>query len=190
MTGLLFVLVVYTVPNPLIWLPLFFLVSVLVVIAVYDIYHMIIPDGLVVTLGASALVLTGYNFGLDLSWWNLGADVLSGLIAFSFFAGLWVYSKGRWLGFGDAKLAAPLGLLVGLSGVFSMIVLSFWIGAFISLTLIGWQKYMKRGQRHLRFMNTPLTIQSEVPFAPFLILGFLTVYFGGVDVLELIQYVF
>ncbi len=189
-TGLLFVLVIAVVTNPLLWLPLLFMVSLLVIIAVYDIYHMIIPNELVIALSAAVLVVVGYNLGADWSWWNLGSTVISGGIGFSFFAGLWAYSKGRWLGFGDAKLAAPLGALVGLSGIFSMIVLSFWIGAGISLCLIFWQRYLSRGQRHLRFMNTPLTIQSEVPFAPFLILGFLAVYFGGVDVLTLFQYVF
>jgi len=39
-------------------------------------------------------------------------------------------------------------------------------------------------------MATPLTIKSEVPFAPFLILGFLAVYLFDIDVLQLFAYVF
>jgi len=188
LTGVAFVVVITTVANPVLWIPLILFMSVLVVVAVYDMYHMIIPDSLVLALSALALGLVGYEFALTHSWFLIAGAGLAAGISFLFFGGLWLYSKGRWLGFGDAKLAIPLGALVGIGGVFSFIVLSFWIGAIISLTLIGWQKYLSRGQRHLRFMNAPLTIQSEVPFAPFLILGFLTVYFGGVDVLSFFTY--
>ena len=118
-------------------------------------------------------------------------QLLAGALSYGFFASLWYFSKGRWIGYGDAKLALPLGYLVGLLGAFSMIVLSFWIGTAISLGLIGASKLRhKRGQSALRFLATPLTIKSEVPFAPFLIIAFLLIYLFGIDVLELISYVF
>lgn len=189
-TAALFGLVVLTVPDIWLWPLSFFLVAVLVVIAVYDINHMIIPDSLVLVLTGIAFVYQGYAFyvgtaGLSDVLWSLVAGALS----FGFFAGLWWYSGGRWLGFGDAKLAIPLGLLVGIGPAFSVVVLAFWVGTLISLGMMVWQSLQIRGQAHLRFLPTQLTIKSEVPFAPFLIAGFLLVYFLGVDVLALVSYV-
>ena len=97
-------------------------------------------------------------------------------------------SEGRWIGFGDVKLVLPLGILIGYAGVFSMLVLSFWIGAIIGLLLLAWQYLQKRGKPHLRFLTRELTIKSAVPFAPFLISGFLAVFFLELDIVSLITY--
>jgi prepilin signal peptidase PulO-like enzyme (type II secretory pathway) len=109
----------------------------------------------------------------------------AGFGAAFFFWGLWYVSKGRWIGFGDAKLALPLGMLVGIGDVFSMVVFSFWIGAGVSLVLLGIQKLLKRGKTSLRFLSTPITMKSEVPFAPFLILGFIAVHFLHADIFDI-----
>ncbi len=187
LTGLLFVGVVLTTPLLLPLLIMAAVVSVLVVIVVYDYYHYIIPDVLVWWLLGLAALWLGYGWYQDGDTsqllWSVGA---AGAGA-GFFALLWVISKGRWLGLGDAKLALPLGLLVGPASVFSFIVISFWIGAAVSVAVIAWQYLRRRGQPHLRFLPQPLTIKSEVPFAPFLVCGFLVVYFWSLDVLRLVS---
>lgn len=187
-TGLLFVAVVLLTPV-LFWPFNLCLMSLLVVISVYDLYHFVIPDEFVYTASLLALFLTGTMWYQDHDWYAILWRVLAAALVYGFFAGLWKYSDGRWLGYGDAKLAVPLGFMVGIGGIFSMLVVSFWIGTIISLGIIVWQKMLRRGQLRLRFMATPLTIKSEVPFAPFLILGFLVVYLGGVNVLQLFEYV-
>jgi len=182
--GVLFGLVVWVVEDILLWPLLFLLVAILIIVLVYDIMHMIIPHEFVYALLSVTGVLLGYNF------WNGFLDSLgvllhlcAGLLAGAFFYGLWWYSDGRWVGLGDAKLAFPLGTMVGLMGVFSMIVLSFWIGTVIVLTLLAYERYKKRGQLRLPFNSNRLTMKSEVPFAPFLIIGFLAVFLGQFDVL-------
>ncbi len=189
-TALLFLLVVLTVTDFWLWPLLAFLMATLVVIAVYDLYHFVIPDGFVYTLVVVAIIYGTYEFYQSASWLMLLERSGAALIGFGFFAGLWTYSKGRWIGFGDAKLAIPLGFLVGLGGVFSMLVLSFWIGTVISLGVIMFQQLKKRGQLHLQLGGSGLTIKSEVPFAPFLILGFLCVFFLHIDVLAFFSYAF
>lgn len=189
-TGLLFVAVVASEPLWWLWPVGAVLVSVLVLTAAYDIYHMVIPDEFVVILFLLALGLTGYDYYLLPDNLDILGRALGAIGAFVFFAGLWKFSNGRWIGFGDAKLAVPLALMLPVYGTFSMVVLSFWIGTLISLLLIM-TTYLnqKRGQTHLRFTEKTLTIKSEVPFAPFLIIAFLLVFLFQLDVLTIISYV-
>ncbi|MFA5291129.1 MAG: prepilin peptidase, partial [Candidatus Paceibacterota bacterium] len=108
---------------------------------------------------------------------NLGWGVMGGIITALPLFFLWTVSRGRWLGFGDVKLALGIGLLLGWELGLSALVLSFWLGAIIGLFLIAWGKTQlwRRGKSY--------TMKSEVPFAPFLILGFWLVFFLSINVL-------
>ncbi len=186
LTGLSYVALWYFFAYDFILLGLYFaLVAILVLILVYDIRHTIIPDELTLLVGGIAVAFLGYEAFLEKDFILTLTHVGVGLIGAFFFWGLWFVSKGRWIGLGDAKLALPLGMIVGLGGVFSMVVLSFWIGAVISLTLLGLERLLKRGKPTLHFLTTPLTIKSEVPFAPFLIVGFLLVQLLHADIFEI-----
>jgi leader peptidase (prepilin peptidase) / N-methyltransferase len=164
------------------------LASVLIVITVYDIRHTIIPDELTLVVGFVALIMLGYSSyqGVDIS--RLGYDILGGVTAGAFFYALWYFSKGRWIGLGDAKLALPLGIIAGVGSVLSMVVLSFWIGAGISLLLLGMTWLLKKGKTVLHFLPGELTMKSEVPFAPFLILGFLLAHLFHADIFVITAY--
>lgn len=168
----------------------FIMLSVLVVVFVYDMRHTIIPDELSLALGGLSLGFLAH------AWWGgaslgvLGGDVLAGLGAGAFFGGLWLISKGRWIGLGDAKLAVPLGVIVGAYSVFSMVVLAFWIGAFVSLVLLATQRVLSSGKTGLHFPSLPRTIKSEIPFAPFLIAAFLLVHFFHADIFIATQKLF
>lgn len=164
------------------------ILSVLIVGLVYDLYHMIIPDEVVLVATVLAGTLISWQAYFAMSFLPILLALSGAVIAFLVYASLWFLSLGRAFGFGDAKLAIPLGILVGLSGVFSMIVLSFWIGAVIALFLMGLQKILH--SRH-RVIGLPyVKMKSEIPFAPFLVVAFTVVYFGEVQVLDLIKYVF
>ena len=69
------------------------------------------------------------------------------------------------MGFGDAKLGLSVGFLLGAVQGFSAIILAFWIGALCSLTYLLLNKtgFIKKAKK--------LTMKSEIPFAPFIILG-------------------
>ena len=69
------------------------------------------------------------------------------------------------MGFGDAKLGASVGFLLGIAQGFSAIVVAFWIGAIFSVFYIIFSKmaFIKSAKQ--------LTMKSEIPFAPFIILG-------------------
>ena len=165
------------------------IISLLVVIGVYDARHTVIPDVLVLYLFISSVIYTSWDsVGQTLVFPGMEA-LFGGIVSAMFFFVLWYFSNGRWMGLGDAKLAFPLGLVLGIWGSISMLILSFWIGAVISIGLLGLQKIhsyflstrSSRGQRHLLFLPATLTIKSEVPFAPFLITAFFLVFFWHVS---------
>jgi len=68
------------------------------------------------------------------------------------------------------------------------VVLSFWIGAVISLLIIGFLK-LKRGKEYLHLGEGALTMKSAVPFAPFLIASSLVILFTQFDVLQLFSFI-
>lgn len=132
--------------------------SLLVVISVYDLRHKIIPNVLAFFFGALAFVgmfffsSQGFNPHIPST-----LELFSGILIALPFALVWLVSKGNWMGLGDAKLALGLGWLLGLSRALSGVVVAFWSGAIIGLFLIAFSK--KHGMK------------SEIPFAPFLVLG-------------------
>jgi leader peptidase (prepilin peptidase)/N-methyltransferase len=183
LTGLSFVLMYSMFAESLVLLVInSILALVLVVIVIYDIRHTIIPNECVVLLSLLALIILGLRYAVGGGILGSIVDLASGFGGAFFFYMLWRVSNGRWIGLGDAKLALPLGVIVGSSGVFSMIVLSFWVGAGISLSLLLLQHVLQKGKTLLRFQSPQLTIKSEVPFAPFLILGFLLAYLFHADI--------
>jgi len=140
--------------------------SLLLVIAVYDIKHKIIPDALALILAILGFVgLFFVNIDSSLRFFPQMPSVLEFLsgvfITLPFFI-VWLVSKGTWMGLGDAKLAVGLGWLFGISRAVSGVVIAFWMGAIVGLSLVFFSK--KHGMR------------SEIPFAPYLVLGALIAF--------------
>lgn len=151
--------------------------SLLVVIAVYDIKHKIIPDMLALAFGLLAFVgIFFFNIdnvsGVFSVYWHLPTmlELSSGALIALPFAFLWLISGGRWMGFGDAKLALGIGWLLGVSQALSGLALAFWFGAIIGVSLVILLKHSKTAK---------LRMKSEIPFAPFLVFGtFIAFMFG------------
>jgi leader peptidase (prepilin peptidase) / N-methyltransferase len=141
-----------------------FAFSLLVVITAYDLRHKIIPDTLVFILGILAFgglfLFTNFNFSTH---WPSLLEFSSGLLIAAPFALLWLVSGGRWMGLGDAKLALSLGWLLGFYRAFSGVVVAFWIGAVVGILLVIFSKKYK--------------MKSEIPFAPYLVLGAILAFF-------------
>lgn len=153
----------------------FYYSAVLIIIFVYDFKHYIIPDKIIfpailISLGLG--IFTRLNFfkilaGEDLfiSGNNSIAQLIfSILVGAGFFFLLILVSQGKWMGFGDVKLAAFMALILGWPNILAALFFSFISGSVISLFLLEFKgKQMK----------------DQIPFGPFLILGtFGALFFG------------
>lgn len=184
-TGLIFVVVAFKFLPVLYFSPwLYFLYSVmfiaifslLTVVLVYDLRHKIIPDKLSYTfsiLSLISLVVSIAIFGSFTTWPNI-LNLLAGPIIALPFVLIWYLSKGRLMGLGDGKLILGIGWMLGLSsGVFA-VILSFWIGAVVSILL-------------MIFSQKKIGMKTEIPFAPFLIIATLITFIFNFDLSTLIN---
>lgn len=170
-TGLMFALAGYFffVPESLLsgiellWLLL--IISCFIVIAAYDLRHMEIPIGMLIISAVltglflvSTFVLSQAPF-FDSRLWS---GMLGGLAVGGFFFLLVWMSRETWMGWGDVWLGLLAGSIVGLPLALPMMTLSFGIGAAIGMVAIA---FKKKG------------LQSQIPFAPFLVFGTLATLF-------------
>lgn len=199
-TGILFALNFYFwLQNATSYTHLFFslalttcILALMIVIFVYDLRHKIIPDlfsftawGLSVVFvvgmgfiggGASAFTDT-VNTQVYRTWIPAFAGMTSvgaGLFFYFIIWALWKLSKGRLIGLGDAKLLLTIGTMLGFVYGLSAIFISVWIGTLYAMYLLLKHYLDKRGKH--------ITMKTEIPFGPFLIIGFLIVYFTHIDV--------
>lgn len=146
-------------------------VSIIGMIVLYDLQHTIIPDLLVVLLTLAALATAILRDGFFTE--AFVTTFITALAFAGFFAGLWLVSAGKWIGLGDAKFIFGLALFTGFPQALSGFLLSFWLGALISVVLL----VLFRKHR---------TISNEVPFAPYLALGFLCAYLFDIQLIQLL----
>ena len=150
---------------------------VILFIVVYDARHMIIPWSSSLTLLALSIV---HFFLVPTTMLNLFAGLMLALPLFL----LSLVSRGRWMGWADSLFELSLGNLLGLSLGGTALLFGVWSGALIGLVLIGLQRLTpmfgsRKGAR--RF-----TIQSEIPFGPYLALGAAIVFFFHVNIFSTI----
>jgi leader peptidase (prepilin peptidase)/N-methyltransferase len=138
--------------------------TLLLFIVVYDLRHMVVT-------WRSSLAFVGLSFVFAVLQMTAHHEVLSSFllsigIALSiglFFFCMYFFSKGRWMGLGDTPIAVGLSILVGLAAIPGLLF-SFWVGAVIGIALL----FLQRGRT---------TMKSEIPFVPFLALGYLLAFF-------------
>lgn len=142
-----------------------FLVSAMIVVFVIDLKFSLIPTTLVF---ACSFVSLFYNYFSLPS--NLFVEhVFAGFFASLFFLMIVLVTFGRGMGQGDISLAFLIGITLGIKATILAVFLAFLGGALISVLLIA------LGRK--RFGQT-------VPFAPFLVFGFLISLFWATPIIN------
>ena len=157
-----------------------FILSSLLVIAVYDFKWRIIPDKIVYPAIAAALIFNLFEISkyqnleilkylnIEIFIWPL----FTASIAFLFFFAIFYFSNGKAMGLGDAKLAFLIGLFLSPLLSIAAFMLAFVIGAASGIILIGLGKK---------------TLKSQIAFGPFLVLGATIAFFFSDFIIKLLN---
>ncbi len=135
-----------------------------IILTFYDFLFKEVPDEVVLPAAALAFAVNWIALGHPIT--NLVTAVAIPVLFFSF---LFTISKGNWLGGGDIRIGALMGAMLGWPYVLIGLFLGYVLGAIFSL--IG----LAIGQLHRK---------SQIPFAPFLLLGTFITMFWGQKILE------
>lgn len=160
--GALVALTAYYSPSLIMTIINVAVVTLLVIIAGIDYLEQSVVEPLVIIAGAVALI--GALIGKDLN-----SSVLGVLAGGGLFAILVVVSKETWMGYGDIEVGALLGLWLGYPRIITALMLAFIVGAIYGIILIKKNK---------------LSLKSQVPFVPFLVIGGFTGLFWGQKIVD------
>lgn len=163
-TAILFVLIFLKLGFSVEAVYLSFTAVALEIIFISDIKKMIIPDEILWFLLGITIIWLFFKIFENQSLKILTSGFEGILIGGGLLAILYFVSKGKWMGFGDVKLAAILGLILGFPATILMIILSFLFGGFFGLILIA------LGKKHLK---------DKVAFGPFLAFSFIITILAG-----------
>ena len=125
-----------------------FIILLLILVTFFDIRYLIIPDKILLLIAAGIVILKLNLHMTDFYWLLITAFGLT-----SFFAILYVVSKGKWMGFGDIKFIFLMGFLLGYPMGYLAIVTAIWLAAIFSIILLVQKK---------------ATAKTEIPFGSFL----------------------
>lgn len=174
-TGVIFTSVIYVFFTNFLWMYdslfdaafglifILILTSLLTLIFFTDARYYVIPTiyllaiGILILLGA-VIYYSGFMGGvLSNLFFPIGDHMLGALIMIVFFGGMYLLSRGKFLGEGDIYLSGILGFFTGLQHALVMWFAAYVLGAFISILLI---------------VLKLKTSKDLIPFGPFLIAGF------------------
>lgn len=140
---------------------------VLVALSLYDIKRMLLPNKMIYQLLIFSLVIVYLNLMKNgYSWHNLLGPGFGLVVGGGIFYVIYQISQGKWIGGGDVKLGAVLGILLGSASFsFMMIFLSSVLALVVSLPLV---------------MSGKTNRKTLIPYGPFLIAATYIIFlFGG-----------
>lgn len=135
-----------------------FLSSLLIAITFIDLERQEIPD---------ELIVIGLIAGLLFNIYDIKANMINGILGFLLGGGVFLIiamiTQGA-MGGGDIKLMAVLGLFMGWRLIIAITLISFILGAFVSIILIAAKLKNKK---------------DYIPFGPFIAIAAVTAIFFG-----------
>lgn len=147
------------------------LLTGLMALLVYDLRWYLLPNRIVFPIGAIAALRAAVIIATADSPFKAFVNVvLAVLISGGIFYVLFQFSRGKWIGGGDVKLGAVLGLIVAGAGEgFLLLFVASLLGSLVSVPLLATKR---------------LSRSSVIPFGPFLIVAAVIVVLFGSEVLN------
>ncbi|PIR93979.1 prepilin peptidase [Candidatus Falkowbacteria bacterium CG10_big_fil_rev_8_21_14_0_10_39_11] len=112
----------------------FFIASILILVFTIDVKHFLILNKVIYPALVVVALFNLYLLDFDLK--KILGIIIGALIGFSFFAFQYFFSKGKWVGGGDMKFGAFIGLALGWQGMVTVLVLAYIVGALFAIALL------------------------------------------------------
>lgn len=181
LTGGLFVLTYWVYGLSIVLIPYWTLTAILIIAALIDMEHRIIPNGLNLFGGICGLawVLLHWVPNMESTYVGNVVEALIGLMAgvlpliLMNLLGKWIFKRDG-MGSGDMKLMAAVGLYLGWELTLTAILLAVYLGAIFGVTFL-----IIRRRSQSSNDDGELPSGHEIAFGPFLALGsYLAMHFG------------
>jgi prepilin signal peptidase PulO-like enzyme (type II secretory pathway) len=145
------------------------LLTMLIVLAVYDARWMLLPDKVMLPM-----IVVAFAYALSASAIAHSPRMLAGFLAAAVMAGgvfysIVFFSKGRAMGGGDIKLAFAMGLMLGPSNTAVALLLAFNTAAVVGIAMIAIRRRSRRDQ---------------IPFGPYLVGGTVAAFLYGQQIVN------
>ena len=115
------------------------------------------------------VIIQNYSSGTIILALVLFRHLLAGLVAFGFFWALNFFSRGKWMGDGDAFIALGIALFCGPAQTLVALYT-----AFVSGSLLGVYNIVRK----------KMTRKTAISFGPFLVFGFFVAVLFGKNIIE------
>lgn len=141
--------------------------AILMVIFVFDLKYYLILDKVTIPAMVVSFILSAVVLRIDVISLLLGALIGGGFFLLQFYI-----SRGKWIGGGDIRLGAVMGLMVGFPHIIVALFIAYLFGSLIGIVLIA------RGAKQWK---------SQVPFGTFLAAATVITFFIGQRVIDYYQ---
>lgn len=175
-SAIAFLCLFLVISNPITAFLYALLLQISIILVLYDYTHLILPDFFLNSATIISLLLWTYiavNGGTFLSYVQfllMGILLVAGPLWLLYFI-----SKETWLGFGDVRLGIIIGILLGPKLGLTALIVSYWIGAVVMLSVLALQKIWKG----------TLNNKSLIPFGPFLLFAMWLVILLKIDIIDI-----
>lgn len=144
------------------------ILTIMMALAVYDLRWMLLPNSLIYSLAAAALLFTGIQVA-DRGVEVVLSSLIGGLLLGGFFYCVYYISKGEWIGGGDVRYGFVMGFLLGWQKMLVGLMIAAYTGTLLVIILVLLKKYHKK---------------MRVPFGPFLIFGTVAAMLLGREIID------
>lgn len=177
-TALLFVLSYVHFPfyssslthHPLLLILWLIVLTGFIALIIYDARWYLLPNKIVFPLQGFALIFSIIRLINYPDAYSIIDLLLALIFGYGLFMALFHVSKGKWIGYGDVKLAVVIGLLLGKGElVLMMLFLASLMGSIIAIPMLVTHKANR---------------STKLPFGPFLIIATIFTFLFGISVVE------
>lgn len=138
------------------------LFSILIFIFFYDLLYKEIHDAVMIPG-----ILLAFIFSIYLG--SYASSIYGAAIGIGFFGLQWLISKGKWLGSGDIRIGAFMGLMLGWQLILVAIMSAYLLGTIYSLYLLATKQASQK---------------TAIPLGPFLSFGSAIAFFYGSTIID------